>query len=86
MRQRGSLGLERHHAFPRQFEAKFRACGIDPEAYVMFVPKGPHRLRPHGLHTGSNHWNAQWRRFILEHDRPTPDQYFELNMMLKQIP
>jgi hypothetical protein len=85
--QRGSLGLERHHAFPLEFEANFRACGIDPEAYAMFVPKGLHRLRPDGLHTGSNHWNAQWRQFIQEQKKPTPEKFFNhLNTMLRKLP
>jgi hypothetical protein len=53
----------------------------------MFVPKGLHRLRPDGLHTGSSHWNAQWRQLFQKYEKPAPEQFFEqLNMMLKQIP
>ena len=82
-----SSDLERHHTFPLEFEAKFRACGINPEDYVLPVARAEHRLRPDGIHTGSDHWNSQWRRFLKEHDRPTPEQFFgQLNMMLKRIP
>jgi hypothetical protein len=82
-----SSDLERHHVFPLEFEANFRACGINPEDYVMLVARAEHRLRPSGLHTGLDHWNSQWRRFMKEHDRPTPEQFFgQLNMMLKRIP
>jgi len=82
-----SSELEPHHAFPRQFKRQFLACGIDPEHYIVYMEKGAHRLLPNGLHTGSDHWNAQWRRFIDTHKNPTADQFFgHLNLMLKRIP
>jgi hypothetical protein len=61
---RGLTDLESHHNFPLQFTSRFRACGIEPEDYRTFLPRSFHRLRPDGLHTGPNNWNAQWNNFL----------------------
>jgi hypothetical protein len=85
--KRGLSDLEPHHTLPRQFSAKFNKHGIDIEHYVIFMPRGPHRLRPDGMHTGPDNWNAQWRRFFYANPNATPDEIFEhANSMLKQLP
>jgi Predicted lipoprotein of unknown function (DUF2380) len=79
--------LEPHHTLPGKFLRRFKGAGIDIDDYILYLPRGPHRLRPDGLHTGSNHWNAQWQRFFDERSNPTPDQILEhLNDMLKTVP
>ena len=84
---RGLSELEPHHNFPRQFAPNFRACGIEPEDYLTFLQRPFHRLRPDGLHTGPNNWNAQWGQFLKEHPKAEPDKLFEqLHNMWKPIP
>jgi hypothetical protein len=77
--------LERHHALPREFVSEFEKAGIDMGDYIVYLQR--HRLRPDGLHTGSDHWNGQWHRFFQKHAKPTPKKILEqLNDMLKQLP
>jgi hypothetical protein len=60
------LALEPHHNAPREFADLFRACGIEPNDYVTYLPRDAHRFRPDGLHTGPNNWNTVWRRYFKE--------------------
>jgi hypothetical protein len=84
---RGLSELEPHHNFPRQFTSKFRACGIEPEDYLTYLPRSSHRLAPDGLHTGPGNWNAQWGKFLRENPNPKPEELFEqLHNMWKTIP
>jgi hypothetical protein len=79
--------VEDHHNFPRQFKEYFKHAGIDPEDYKMFVEKSEHRLKPDGLHTGPDNWNAQWGRFKSEYDNPTRKELLEhLIRMMKDVP
>src|SRR5262249_32384876 len=79
--------LEVHHPFPLQFQDRFKAWGINPEDYTMLVPVGRHRLKPAGLHTGPDHWNKQWDRYIKD-ARVLNDEHAikHLSSMMKQIP
>ena len=77
--------LEKHHLLPRQFFDKLEPHDIDPENFVMFMRRGPHRLLPDGVHTGPDHWNGQWARFYEDNLTPKRRQIFEqLNDMLKK--
>jgi len=79
--------LDVHHPFPLQFEEEFRAWGIEPEDYTMLVPVGWHRLKPGGLHTGPDHWNKQWNRYIMETGVLNDERAIkQLSSMMKQIP
>jgi hypothetical protein len=79
--------LESHHNFPRQFSPQFRACGIDPEDYLTFLPRPFHRLRPDGLHTDSVNWNAQWKRFLSEQPTAKPEDLLkQLHGLWKNVP
>jgi Predicted lipoprotein of unknown function (DUF2380) len=79
--------LESHHNFPRQFSSQFRACGIEPEDYLTFLPRSFHRLRPDGLHTESINWNAQWKRFLEDQPTAKPNALLEqLHSMWKSVP
>jgi hypothetical protein len=79
--------LERHHALPREFVSEFEKAGIDMGDYIVYLQRHQHRLRPDGLHTGSDHWNGQWHRFFQKYAKPTPKKILEqLNDMLKQLP
>ncbi len=86
-RERGLSELEPHHNLPRQFHSNFNKAGIDVDDYIVYMQRSEHRLLPNGLHTGSNHWNAQWKRFFAENPNATPEQIFEhANNMLRQLP
>jgi hypothetical protein len=85
--ERGLSELESHHNFPRQFSAHFRACGVEPEGYLTYLPRPFHRLRPDGLHTESINWNAQWKRFLTDTPRSEPtDLLKQLHNMWKNVP
>jgi len=76
--------LDVHHPFPLQFKREFRGLGIEPEDYTMLVPVGWHRLKPGGLHTGPDHWNKQWDRYIAQEEEPTKERAIEhLSTMMK---
>jgi hypothetical protein len=84
---RGLSELEPHHNFPRQFTSNFRACGIEPDDYLTFLPRSLHRLKPDGLHTGPGNWNAQWLQFLKDQPTARPEKLLEqLHNMWKPIP
>ena len=49
---------------------KWLRAGLNIEKYIKSISKQKHRLKPNGVHTGKNSWNAMWRRFIA--DNPIP--------------
>ncbi|MBZ4400272.1 MULTISPECIES: TIGR02269 family lipoprotein [unclassified Myxococcus] len=62
---------ERHHIFPRAFEAYFRRNGIDIHKYTLLVDVAEHR-RVHAGNDGGP-WNRDWRMWI-ESQRTPPSQ------------
>ncbi len=85
IRGSNSSFLEGHHTTPLRFARQFRACGIEPDDYMMYIPRDQHRLRPNGLHTREISWNAQWKRFFNENSSPTPEEVFRhLNEMIRE--
>jgi hypothetical protein len=86
-RERGLSDLERHHTLPQEFALQFEKAGIDIRDHIVYLARNQHRLLPNGLHTGSEHWNAQWRQFFERNKLPNREEVLEkLNEMLKQIP
>ena len=86
-REQSVVDLESHHTLPQQFTSRFNKAGIDIEHYIFYVMRDQHRLRPRGLHTGSENWNAQWRQFFNENPSPRPEEILkQLNEMLNRIP
>jgi hypothetical protein len=78
--------LENHHNFSTKFKEDFLHEGIDPELYRMYVDKSEHRLKPDGLHTGSDNWNAVWERYILDHPNATREEFLaQLSSMMKKV-
>jgi hypothetical protein len=71
---RATTNIETHHLLPREFRAQFERAGLNIEDYKLELSRSDHRLLPEGLHTGSNNWNSQWRRFFQENPSPTRDQ------------
>ena len=60
--------------------------GINPEHYKTYVPRDRHRLLPKGLHTGTDNWNAQWRRLFSQLAIPKQKVILKLlNEMLKRL-
>jgi hypothetical protein len=56
--------IEQHHQLPKQFKQQFTRAGLDIEDYKIPLDQSNHRLKPDGLHTGSNNWNKQWEDFF----------------------
>jgi hypothetical protein len=71
LRKQSVCEFEVHHTLPRQFSPRFNDAGIDIEDYKTYLPRDRHRLLPNGLHTGSENWNAQWKRFFEKKRSPT---------------
>lgn len=79
--------LESHHNFPRQYSPQFRACGLEPEDYLTYLPRSFHRLRPDGLHTTPTNWNVRWGEYLRKYPQAKPEGLFEqLHNMWKSIP
>ena len=66
VRRRGGFDLERHHLTPLEFADRFRGCGIEPDDFIVYLPRAAHRLRPDGLHAAPNSWNTDWREYFKE--------------------
>lgn len=78
--------LEPQHGFPLQFESRFRARDIEPEAFRTYLPRSFHRLRPDGLHANPINWNAQWDAYLENHPEAKPNELLEqLCNMRKQV-
>jgi hypothetical protein len=56
--------IEWHHQLPTQFADKFKNAGLNIKDFKIPLERGAHRLKPGGLHTGPDNWNAQWQRFF----------------------
>jgi Predicted lipoprotein of unknown function (DUF2380) len=85
-RERGLPELELHHTLPRQFAPQFNEAGIDIESYRTYLAKDQHRLLPKGLHTGTDNWNAQWKRFFEKNKHAKEKEIWKLlNAMLKEL-
>ena len=56
--------IEKHHQLPQQFIKQFEKVGLDIEEYAIDLGKAAHRLKPNGLHTGTENWNKQWKQFF----------------------
>jgi Predicted lipoprotein of unknown function (DUF2380) len=85
-RERGLPELELHHTLPRQFAPQFNEAGIDIENYRAYLPRDQHRLLPKGLHTGTDNWNAQWKRFFEKQKDSKQKEILKLlNDMLKGL-
>ncbi len=83
---RGLSYLESHHNFPRQFSAQFRACGIEPEDYLTYLPRPLHRLRPDGLHTTPINWNTRGDQFLSDQPTAKPEELLKhLHGMWKNV-
>ena len=76
--------LERQHNLPNQFAARFKACGLDPDDFTMYISRELHRLKPYGWHTGPNNWNSVWRRFFDE-QQSAKQQAEEAQEILRQL-
>jgi hypothetical protein len=86
-RERGLSDPEVHHTLPRQFAPKFKRFGIDIENYKSYLSRDQHRLLPKGVHTGTDNWNAQWKRFFKGNPELDPKDILRLlNDMLKKRP
>ena len=60
------IKIDQHHLLPKQFRIQFEKAGLDIEEYKIPMDEASHRLRPGGLHTGSDNWNKQWEVFFEE--------------------
>lgn len=81
----GKTGIiEQHHLLPQQFKNQFQKAGLDIEKYKIPLDKADHRLKPDGLHTGSNNWYKQWSNFFGQYPNATkPEILNQLDKMQK---
>jgi RHS repeat-associated protein len=63
--------IEKHHMLPLKHAEFFRSKGLDPEAYAIPLERWKHRLKPTGIHTSADHWNAEWGIWIKNHQEAT---------------
>jgi|GEM_PF-6330006 len=54
---------ELHHLLPKELKQYFEKVGLDIEEFKIPLDKATHRLKPRGIHTGSESWNKLWRQF-----------------------
>ena len=64
--------IERHHLLPQAERFQKYFAKFDIEEYTVNLPRWLHRLRPNGIHTGEDNWNAAWDDFFRENPRATP--------------
>jgi RHS repeat-associated protein len=69
--------IEQHHQLPRQFKKEFEKAGLDIKKYKTPMDKADHRLKPDGLHTGTNSWNKQWADFFKDNPEAKQDQILD---------
>jgi hypothetical protein len=71
-----SFKYEKHHLLSKAKDLKtqFKKAGLDPDDFVVCLERGKHRLKPGGLHTGSDNWNALWKKFFDTVPNPTKEQ------------
>jgi intein/homing endonuclease len=77
--------FERHHLLPQEFGKFFKAKGFDIGKYVIDLPRWQHRLKPWGLHTGPNSWNAMWDAWIAANPRATPEMILQELARLRML-
>jgi RHS repeat-associated protein len=77
--------IEQHHLLPRQFMERFSGLGLDIEKYKSPIDKVDHRLKPDGLHIGSNSWNKQWGDFFTEYPNADKDQVLSQLDRMKEL-
>jgi hypothetical protein len=80
----GVANVESHHLFPQQFKSQFERAGIDIEQHKVDLSRSQHRLKPDGLHTGTDNWNANWRQFFQQNPSATRGQIFQQLLEMKQ--
>jgi len=72
-----------HHQLPRQFEALFKAAGLEIEDFTIDMEQGAHRLLPDGLHTGPMNWNWQWQQFFDAYPDAGPEEILDFLSSLR---
>lgn len=81
--------LEHHHLLPlaEEFQEHWARAELNPKDFVVIMPAKYHRYKPLGLHTGSDNWNAQWRRFFQRNPNAGREKILEqLDRMIEQSP
>lgn len=64
--------MEAHHPYPKQFRPFFE--GKVNWRETEMISQSAHRLKPNGLHTGSENVNKLWDQFFKEYGKnATPE-------------
>jgi hypothetical protein len=69
--------IESHHELPNKFKPNFKRAGLNIEDFKVPLERARHRLKPTGLHTGADNWNAQWARFFDVNKEATKEEILE---------
>jgi hypothetical protein len=83
VRRRVGFDQERHHLTPLEFADQFRSCGIEPDDFIVYLPRAAHRLRPDGLHAAPNSWNTEWRDYFKDQGTRQPTSEELLTQLMK---
>ena len=60
----------------------FRRAGLNIEDFMIKIPVGMHRLKPRGIHTGKDNWNAVWDAYRIANPNA---QRGEILLQLRQM-
>jgi hypothetical protein len=66
--------IHQHHLLPKAFKEYFEKAGLKIDDYTIPLPESLHTRRPHGVHTGVDNWNRQWKAFIEQNPNATQDE------------
>jgi hypothetical protein len=83
-----SVKFETHHLLPREFKSSFEKVGLNIEAkeFKIELPIGEHRLKPRGIHTGTENWNKKWEDFFINNPEAEKEQILkQLEKMMKEL-
>lgn len=71
--------IEEHHLLPqaKEFTEFFRRADLNIEDYTIYLQKAEHRLKPDGIHTGTENWNKVWKQFKNDNPYATKEQILE---------
>ncbi|MCC7047622.1 MAG: DUF2380 domain-containing protein [Alphaproteobacteria bacterium] len=63
--RQGFPRLELHHHLPRQYWSRLPQ-EVDPNSaeYTAWILRELHRLKPQGMHSGSDNWNKVWGDYL----------------------
>ena len=77
---------EMHHLLPQAKGLKefFTRAGLDIEKFKIPLDTATHRLKPNGVHTGTENWNKIWNEFIEANPNATKQEILDQLAKMRQ--